>query len=319
MIRRLLVPLDGSALAESILPCVQEVAALTGAEVTLLQVVESAEPPSDLFGRALPLVDEGLPELADLMRAAREYLLTVARAWALGSAPTHTQVTAGTPVEAIVAAAADFDLVAMATHGRSGIGRWVFGSVADKVLRAAPVPVLLVRADQTDVIATGHPRRVIVPLDGSPLAEQALPLAIELARAARAELVLTRSIRPGNGLGIGHPLVDGLTVLSLTDQAEAGAASYLQAVADQYAGAGLVVQCDVRIGPAADSILACVAERQGDLIVMSTHGRGGLGRWVYGSTADRVLRGSAVPVLLVRAAGSAGVVGAARAPAIHVE
>ena len=317
MIRRMLVPLDGSALAESILPCVHEIAGLTGAEITLLQVVAPAEPVVDAAGNPLPLVDVGLQDLADLMRAAHDELLRVAQRWAHTGRTVRTQVVVGMPAEEIVCLADGFDLIAMATHGRSGIGRWVYGSVTDKVLRGATTPVLLIRVRGSRMVVAGWPRRIIVPLDGSDLAEHALPLAIGLARASQADLVLTRSVNVSGGIAPAAAVTSmvGITVISLLDQAQAAASRYLDEVAARPALRGLTVETDVRISPAADGILACGGARRGDLIVMSTHGRSGISRWVYGSVADRVLRAATVPVLLVRAGrGGAGGTDAGSAP-----
>jgi nucleotide-binding universal stress UspA family protein len=194
----------------------------------------------------------------------------------------------------------------MATHGRSGIGRWVLGSVADKVLRGASTPVLLVRADQTDVVVTGHPRRILVPLDGSDLAEQALPLAQELARRAGAALHLIRSVTwPWEG-SAAIAALDATRGADLIEREEAAARAYLAAVSAGVARQGVAVTTSLCFGSAGEAILANAAAGQADLIVMSTHGRGGLGRWALGSVADRVLHGASVPVLLVRSGLPAG-------------
>jgi nucleotide-binding universal stress UspA family protein len=141
-------------------------------------------------------------------------------------------------------------------------------------------------------------RQILVPLDGSELAEHALPIAAELARRAGAAVILMRGVSMvTESLGMlaaGAPELMGL--------AEDGARGYLGEVARGLAGQGLTVVIEIRLDPAADGILACAEEQAADLIVMSTHRRGGLGRWVYGSVADRVLRGAPIPMLLVRAA-----------------
>lgn len=191
MIRQILVPLDGSKLAESILPSVEEFARLAGASVTLLQVIEPIESVVDLFGQEYPGVERDL-QAAD-ERVAHTYLTGIAQRLNRAEIVAHTRVVVGPVAETIIQLAHEFDLIAMATHGRSGIGRWVFGPVADKVLHGATVPVLLVRAGRA-AVAAGWPRRILVPLDGSGLAEQALPLAALLARRAGAELILTCSI-----------------------------------------------------------------------------------------------------------------------------
>lgn len=300
MIRQILLPLDGSPLAESIVPTVEEFAHVTGAPVTLLQVIEPVEDAlTDLFGDNYPAVEVDLHAVDE--RSAHTYLNDLARRLARSGIVAHTRVAIGSAAETIIQLGAEFDLIAMTTHGRSGLGRWVYGSVADKVLRGAVVPVLLVRVHEGAAPATGRPERILVPLDGSDLAEHALPLAVALAKRAGASLVLTRSINWATEFGGVSAYPMGAGAASLIDLADQSARDYLREVSDRLTGEGLRVSTDLRIDPAADGILASAAEQQANLIVMSTHGRGGLGRWVYGSVADRVLRGAHVPVLLVRA------------------
>jgi nucleotide-binding universal stress UspA family protein len=208
-------------------------------------------------------------------------------------------VLAGPPAPVIIDAGRDFDLIAMATHGRSGIGRWVYGSVADKVLHGASVPVLLVRARPAATAGAVPPRRILLPLDGSELAEQALPLALALAERAGAELILAQSIASA-AMALANPYGYGVGAAELLEHVQAGAQAYLEDVGQRLADGRLTVRTEVRLEPAAEAILDVASEKQADLIVMSTHGRSGVGRWVLGSVADRVLRGTTVPVLLVR-------------------
>jgi nucleotide-binding universal stress UspA family protein len=299
MIRQILVPLDGSKLAESILPSVEEFARLAGASVTLLQVIEPIESVVDLFGQEYPGVERDL-QAAD-ERVAHTYLTGVAQRLLRAGIVAHTRVVVGPVAETIIQLAHEFDLIAMATHGRSGIGRWVYGSVADKVLRGATVPVLLFRARESGPPASGHPRRILVPLDGSELAEHALPLAASIARLAGAEITLVRSISWATEFIGANAYLMSYSSADLIDLADQSARDYLREVAERLTAQGLTVHIDVRLDPAADGILLCAEQQHADLIVMSTHGRGGFGRWVYGSVADRVLRGASIPVLLVRA------------------
>lgn len=318
--RRILVPLDGSTLAESVVPYVLEVARLTGAAVTLFQGVEPVERVIDdtavlqlqLMARTIESAGEpteGLPAptAQDLERQATErahtYLVTVAQRLSQTGLEVHTRTGQGPAAEQIVEAAREFDLVAMATHGRGGLGRWVYGSVADRVLRAAPVPVLLIRATHEAPPARWRPRRIMVPLDGSELAERALPPASALARRASAEVALIQSIYWARMAVADYPYGYGAAIgdAELLEEAEAGARDYLAGISQRLTREGLTVVTEVRLDPAADAILAGAAEQHADLIVMSTHGRGGLGRWVLGSVADRVLRGATIPILLVRA------------------
>jgi nucleotide-binding universal stress UspA family protein len=320
MIRHILVPLDGSALAESALPHVQTFARLTGAGVTLAQVIEPLASLRDLADSwEFTNVYAGHQEAAE--RNADAYLGQVAQRLAAAGIPVDTRLVAGTPAEAIIQTGREFDLIIMATHGRGGLGRWVYGSVTDKVLRGATVPVLLVRARHDGPAAVEPPRRILVPLDGSPLAEQALPLASWLAQRAGATLILLQSIGWAKAAIADYPqfFAAGLGADRLLEQAEENARAYLVQVGRRLEAQGLTVQVETRLDPAAEAILSGALEAQADLIVMNTHGRGGLGRWVYGSVADRVMRQATLPVLLVRAdraglpAGGRGAAGAGRA------
>ncbi|MCC6630218.1 MAG: universal stress protein [Chloroflexi bacterium] len=305
MIRRILVPLDSWPLAESVLPYVQQYAQVLGASVTLLQVLEPHVRAADLEAlrerfQAEAHDDSGRPANAEA--AAEHYLATTAEALAQAGVETHVQLADGLPAGAIVATGRQFDLIAMATHGRSGIGRWVYGSVADKVLRGATAPVLLVRAQEAPA-PPARPRRIIVPLDGSALAEQTLPLATLVARGAGAQIVLLQSVFWAELAAADYPYGYGPAIQAedVFGEAEADASDYLTSVSGRLQAEGVAVRSAIRFEAAADAILAGAADEGADLIVMSTHGRGGLGRWVYGSVADRVLRGATTPVLLVRA------------------
>lgn len=140
--------------------------------------------------------------------------------------------------------------------------------------------------------------RVLLPLDGSKLAEAALPHAAHLAKQFGSELVLLRVVVSP------YAIVAPDLVLAGTDpdlrELSAHAAHYLKGIADRLQEQGLHVRTEVCEGPVAEAILDYVAALNIDLIVMSTHGRGGVLRWVYGSVAERVLQGSACPVLLIR-------------------
>jgi nucleotide-binding universal stress UspA family protein len=305
MLHHILVPLDGSALAESVLPGVQTLARLTGADMTLMQAVEPLTSLLELaasweFGNMAAERQEAAEQ------AAHVYLTAIAGRLVTAGIAAQPRVVSGRAAEAILQTAREFDLIAMATHGRGGVSRWVYGSVTDKVLRGAPVPVLLLRADLDVPVAADRLRRILVPLDGSALAEQALPLAATLARQAGASLILLQSTGWARAAVADYPafFAGGLGADHLLEQAEESARAYLAQVSRRLGEQGLTVQLEVTPEPAADAILAGAAAQQADLIVMSTHGRGGLGRWVYGSVADRVLRLATLPVLLVRANGA---------------
>jgi nucleotide-binding universal stress UspA family protein len=193
------------------------------------------------------------------------------------------------------------DLLVMATHGRSGLGRWVYGSVAEAVLRQTPVPLLLVRAWR---IANKPPHfdahpRLLAPLDGSRAAETALPVASGLARQLGGELLLVRAApAPTAGTALDWALAPdiGVETTALTRDAT----DYLARIADRLRQTGVAVQYAARCGEPAAIIEALGRERAVALVVMATHGRTGLPRLALGSVADAVLRQQDRPLLLVR-------------------
>jgi len=296
MYRHILVPLDGSELAEQVLPLVETLAQSLGGTVTVLRVVPRLEAAMPMKWTMVPPQEAQEALVAD----AQAYLQAVAaRLHGHGiSARTITRV--GEAAAHIIEAAYDekADLVAMSTHGYSGIGRWLFGSVADRVVREARTPVLLVRPGQPTLpTRLAH---IVIPLDGSPVAERALPHAVGLARATGAKLTLLSIVM------VPTSAFAGLEVTYATMEAQLAAArddmiAYLQALSQRTQGeTGGTVETAVEVGPVAEGIIDYTARVGADLIVMSTHGRSGISRWVLGSVADKVAHGATVPVLLIR-------------------
>ena len=199
-------------------------------------------------------------------------------------------------------AAADKNtLIVMATHGRSGIQRWLLGSVADKVLHGATNHVLLVRANdggKTDGEAAL--KTVIVPLDGSPLAEQVLPYVVELAKKVKLELVLIRAYALPPAISAEDY---GFYSADLLDHLEAETRDYLAGKVNEVKQKGVEnVTSVVNTGYGAEEIITLGRHTPDNFIAMSTHGRSGIQRWVLGSVTDRVVRHSGDPVLIVRSA-----------------
>jgi nucleotide-binding universal stress UspA family protein len=195
----------------------------------------------------------------------------------------------------------DVQGIVMATHGYSGISRWRHGSVAERVLQSASVPVLMVCAKGGEGVSeeTMTCQRILVPLDGSNRAEQALPPAVSVAQALDAEIVLFRvPIAHVSGSFADSWYVPLEGTLETANQI---AEEYLSRVADDLREQGARVATGTRMGGVADAILGYAEENKIDLIAMCTHGRTGLARWTLGSVADRVLRARSLPLLLVRA------------------
>jgi nucleotide-binding universal stress UspA family protein len=191
-------------------------------------------------------------------------------------------------------------LIAMATHARSGLRRWVHGSVADKVVHDTTIPLLLVRG--TEPAAPPNPRlvRILVPLDGSAFASQALVLAIELAARAQAELTLLWVAAPS----IEEYMGSFPTAAELRQVLRDEAARAFAAVGYGLPREPVPLTTAISLGPTAETIAEEARRRRADLIVMATHGYTGLERWRLGSVADTLLHLTPTPLVLVR--GQAG-------------
>jgi nucleotide-binding universal stress UspA family protein len=289
MVRCILVPLDGSTLAERALPYATALAGASGARLVLVRVAAPGAGP-------------------DGVREARAYLAQVAAGLTSEGRQVETAAPAGDVVDEICAEARrqNADLLVSATHGRGGLGRWVYGSVAAALLARSQLPVLLVRAWGATPSAArlaDHPR-LLVPLDGSAFGEEALPVAESLADALGGELVLLRAVVRPDAPFAPDWIVEPLLRQEL-DAATVEAESYLRRLAERYAQAGRTVHIDVRVGQPgleaeADVIDKAGREHGAALAVMTTHGYTGLRRIVLGSVADSVVRRSTLPVVLVR-------------------
>jgi nucleotide-binding universal stress UspA family protein len=250
------------------------------------------------------------PSLVDMERAeAQEYLSQVAKRDTLAGLRVETEVTVGLPAQDILDEIVErqADAVVMCSHGRTGLGRWMLGSVAEHVARYASVPVLILR-DGDSLFKTSpqgdHPARVLVPLDGSPLAESALEPAARLAVAYGADLHLTLVVMPLETIRENMPealIVDGVK-------------SYLGKVAQRLMAEhdGLRVSWTVGVNVDTAAAIIRIAEESDDtegagvyggcdVIAMATHGRTGLNRWAMGSITERVLHATKRPMLIVRA------------------
>jgi len=209
----------------------------------------------------------------------------------------------GEPREAILEYAEEeaVDLIAMGTHGRTGVDRFVAGSVTEHVVRLAEVPVLAVRATDGSR-AAGDYDGILVPTDGSEHAAAAVDHALAIAERAGAR-VHALAVVDVAGVGAGP---DYAPVADLLEHLEDEGGRATEAVASRARDAGLDAVTDVREGSPAETILEYAEEEAVDLIAMGTHGRTGLERYLLGSTTGRVLRHADVPVLTASASGQSG-------------
>ncbi|MGH2586389.1 MAG: universal stress protein [Dehalococcoidia bacterium] len=296
--RTVLVPLDGSLVAEMALPYAAAIARGLGASVRLLAVIEPA--PRGLTQRS----EHRAVEFEQLeRRSLEEALAGAASRLQEQSLAVATHVVRGNPATAILNAAGDASvaMVIMGTHGRGGVDRWGVGSVAEQVMRQNVKPTLLVRLPYTPASqqAPARPvalRLLLVPLDGSPLAEAALPLAGELAAATGAQLMLLR-VEPWLTVG-SAPYGTVPEFTKMEDEAATAAATYLAGVRERLP-VDVPIETLVLRGRPATSLVDFALFERVDLVVMTTHGRGGLRRLVLGSVADHIVR-AGVPAVLVR-------------------
>jgi nucleotide-binding universal stress UspA family protein len=294
MYQNLMVPLDGSPFAEHALPFAASVARRAGAA---LQLVQAHVPVASLYSGSELVADLTLD--ARIREAETAYLDGVAERLT-EAVPVRVSRTLvdGMVADALHerALAAAADLVVMATHGRGPFSRFWLGSVADALVRRLPMPILLVRPreESANLAAEIPVRRILVPLDGSDLAEQILRPATELGSLTQAEYTLLRVVEPF--LPPPHQFRG-----PLFDQLAREAHTYLDGVAERLRGQRLRVETRVVLNrlPAA-AILEEARVHTPDLIALATHGRGGLPRLLLGNVADKVIRGAMTPVLVHR-------------------
>lgn len=288
---KVLIPLDGSTLAEHVLDHVSWLATPGATELYLVSVIESwryatAGPEFALTDLITPVID-----------GMEAYLKAQQAKLVQAGYQVTTQVVEGDAADVLLTMAQneDVDLIAMSSHGRSGFVRWALGSVAERVLHGTQIPVFLVRESTTP--RQGKLQTILLPLDGSPVAEQAVAEAQALALANNAHVLLTQVIQK---------LDDRSQALLFTSEASAkatfagwrtAAETYLATIAKRLTAAG--VANDTRVVVDDPDRAICAMSQHADLIVMGTHGRTGLRRWVYGSVANKVLRGASCPLLLV--------------------
>ena len=291
--KQLLIPLDGSKMGEIVFPFSRELAYRLGMEITCLHICELGD---DQF---CPMHEAYVKTAADkLMEQGKESGQPV---------KAKSAIFEGQPSEGIVryAEQAKSDFILMATHGRSGFNRWVLGSNAIKVLRHTSIPVWLIR-NGSSVNCNWPKTEIIVPLDESPLAESILPFVIKLVKdwgLENTQVILTRVCD--------EPIIPSDFTDEMQDvwrekkNQEAAVCSisgqrYLKSIQSSLKDEGIDSRIEVRVGKVAEEIISLASASPFSFIIMSTHGHSGRGRWMYGSTTERVIVGATCPILLVK-------------------
>jgi nucleotide-binding universal stress UspA family protein len=285
---KILVPLDGSKLAEIALPYAEQLAARLRYEIILINVRSPAEDPYH------PVLKSYLEKIAEIVKRKKKAKV---KPVVVGS-----DVLVGHPAERIIdyAEQEGVDLIIIATHGRTGVKRWALGSVVDKVVRASMHPVLLVRAN-IDIHKKVSLGNILVPLDGSKQSETVIPHVKNLASKLKSKVVLLHVIAQPYQVYAGSK---GVVEVPYTKEElkmkKADAREYLEKVKRTLYSKGIPTKTVVRVGEAAHEIIRLAEELNADIVAMSTHGRSGVSRWEHGSVTDKVLHAGKTPLLLVR-------------------
>ena len=287
MIERIVVPLDGSLTAEAVLPQVRRILHRHDSELLLVRAVVPAPAENSIL-----MVDAST-------QGAREYLHGVQERLDREGVRVRSEVRVGSTIGVILDIVEDSKatMIAMATHGTTGLKRVLLGSVAEAVLRKSPVPVLAVRpfwsADEapSDEVERRPVRNLLVPVDGSDLSGLVVPAALEISSLFDPRVILLR-------------VLDSRKKADLVRDFEE-AKHHLQAMAKPFERKGIETLQLVERGDPVAEILQAARLHGADLIAMTTHGRSGIGRLVTGSVTEQVLRRAPVPLLVVRAGAPA--------------
>lgn len=280
---RILVPTDGSEIGNQAIPWAVELSKQGGKSLELLR---SYHPLAATYSYPDFATPPPVPyDLSGFVRHAEKHLGVVAETHRIEKAKLTVVEGDAADTIRLKSADADVDYVVMCSHGRSGLGRWLLGSVANQVVRAAHKPVLVVKAGQSEQNPTFQ--RLLVPLDGSEQSEDGLVFAVELAKAFDSELTVLRCVdfTP-------YPVANVQVALHYElEEAE----RYLDALRARFPE--VKMRTEVKANSPTRGILDAL--QKCDVVVMSTHGSGGFERWLIGSVTEKVLARSSKPVFAV--------------------
>jgi nucleotide-binding universal stress UspA family protein len=299
MFNRLLVPLDGSALAESVLPTTKYFAEKFGATVVLFHALEQGARSTVHGERHLLNVDE-----------AETYLEDIAARFASPNLKIETDVH---PVKEVDVARSIIehieelkgDLVVLCAHGGGRLRDLFVGNIAQQVVARGTSPVLFIHPRMENA-PTFECRKILIPLDSTPHHEPALPIASEMARQCGSELNLLTVVPTTNTLSAeraGTGMLLPTTMTAVLDLAQRGAVEYLQSTAARLLADGIATTAQVMRGDPAAGVLQIAKSHRADLIVLATHGRTNAGAFWSGSVTPKILARAHIPVLLVRMLG----------------
>ncbi len=296
MFRRILMPLDGSRLAECAVSCTTALARTFGMPVTLLRVLEQSQGAD--CSRPIDPLDWHMCKTE-----AGTYLEDLASRFEAEGVETESILKEGEPAQRIVEAVEekDIDLLVVSSHGRSGLNPWYAGSVFQKIAARARISMMIVRAYQESAEASNGSRfdRILVPLDGSKRSEFALPPAVRLARDHASDLILAHVTRIPE-MPRRHPPNPEDRELStrLVQRNQKEMETHFESVLPR-----LPVKARILLEAADDPAIRLhelVGEQKADMVVMSAHGYSGKSKWTYGSIAHNFIIYGTTPLLLMQ-------------------
>ena len=297
MIKKIVVPLDGSEEAEKAISVASDIAETYGSELLFIRVCELPADSGDYEG---PAYEELRVECEKITQG---YLDRVKDSVS-NEIDAKTKLVFGHSVEALLVHVEDYkaDLVVMTSQGKSSLERWLLGSTVENFARRAACPVLVTRSGKAVVLPLG--RKILVALDGSEVAEKVLPMASEMAIRAQGELLLFRS-HPCHSEGSyefdSHDLYPDVSNKG-DGSGEELAKKYLETTRTSVRSSApdLKVSTLLSFKLPAEAILSAAEEEEVDLIALTSHGATGMGKWMFGSVAEKVLRYAKSPILVIR-------------------
>ena len=305
MYKKIMVPLDGSELAEKVLPYAIQLTARFQTETVLLHVVAAGESQSSGIVKAY------IEHTAEKVRARLQEIAPKPKFSAgKGSMLIKTEVTAGDVASSILKYAEEskIDLMIMSKHGQSGIGHWLMGSNAHKVFSVSRMPVLIIHpGNKGNIAQTGWPRNVLVPLDGSKMSETVLSYVEDLFNQGQSggEVTLVKVSEPPDLIADYPEAIMELSWDEHVKRAKSAAKEaglvYLGKKQKQLEAKGIKVNVEVVLGEnAIPAITRYIREHHFDLVAMTTHGHSGMSVWPWGHVADRIIQVNIKPLLLIR-------------------
>jgi nucleotide-binding universal stress UspA family protein len=292
MPEHILVPLDGSEFAEQAITAAKTIAQAYQSKITLISVLQAQG-----WFKTPPISEDKQKQIDRGFKQKETYLKGIAEKLTAEGLNVNTAIRVGPVAETlnILAEEEDIDLVVITTHGRSGLGRWLTGSVANRIIQLISYPTLVIRPVETAKVIAPTYEKILVTLDGSEFAERVLPYA-KASAPFGSELILLSVPQIPEAQAFGAVVEE---IQELRQEAERKSKAYLESVATALKEEGISARVIVTGSRPAETIISVMEAENVDLLMMSTHGRGGLDRLLVGSVAERIIQNTSRPVFLL--------------------